>query len=98
AYVREKQVPLELCLTSNWLTQAVPGEMKNHPIRKLMENGIRVTINTDDPGIFNCDLNGEYKLLQELFDFSEAEFKKCNETAAAASFIPQSKKKQCWPA
>jgi adenosine deaminase len=95
-YVKEKNLTLELCLTSNYLTQAVPGEMKNHPIRKLFDAGVKVTINTDDPGIFNTNISREYELLHELFKFSQADFEKCNQAAFEASFIPAAKKSRVW--
>ncbi len=86
-FVKEKDVALELCLTSNCLTQAVPS-MQEHPIRKLLEAGLKVTINTDDPTIFHTNLNHEYDLLEEHFDFNRALFHQCNQFAAEASFLP----------
>ena len=95
-YVRERGIPLELCPTSNWLTQAVPSKAQ-HPFRKLFDYGIRTTINSDDPGIFSIDLTHEYQLLADLHRFTEEEFHRCNDYAAAASFIPHSKKQAVWP-
>jgi adenosine deaminase len=95
-YVRDHGLVLELCLTSNFLTQAIPGEMKKHPFRKLLEEGVKATINTDDPGIFATDMVREYELLHKLFDFGEAEFSLCNATAFEASFIPKAKKIKAW--
>ncbi len=94
-YVKEKGVVLELCPTSNWLTNAVPN-LQDHPFRKLMEYGVLTTVNSDDPGIFNIDLTNEYELLQKNNDFTETEFKKCNEIALAASFIDEDKKNKAW--
>jgi adenosine deaminase len=95
-YTKKNNLTLELCLTSNYLTQAVPGEISAHPFRKLYDAGVRVTINTDDPGIFNTDMNKEYSLLRDEFGFTEKEFAKCNATAADASFIADAKKKKVW--
>jgi len=95
-YVKDHGLVLELCLTSNYLTQAIPGDMKAHPFRKLLESGLKVTINTDDPGIFNTDMIREYERLNKLFDFTEVEFKKCNLQAFEASFIPTAKKTKVW--
>ncbi len=95
-YVKEKGVVLELCPTSNWLTNAVPS-LNEHPFRKLMEAGVKTTINSDDPGIFNIDLTNEYKVLADLHKFTEVEFNQCNDIAAAASFIPHEKKQKVWP-
>ena len=95
-YVQERGVVLELCLTSNWLTGAV-ATLDQHPFRKLFNHGIKTTINSDDPGIFNIDLLNEYQLLTELHCFSTDELNSCNDYAAAASFIPLAKKQTVWP-
>ncbi len=95
-YVCERAIPLELCVTSNWLTQAVP-DFSSHPIRKLMNAGVHVTVNTDDPGVFNTDLIREYEILNQTHNFSMADFERCNDVAAQASFIPLLKKQKLWP-
>ncbi len=94
--VRNKGIPLELCLTSNWLTQAVPS-LSEHPIRNLLQAGVPVTINTDDPGVFDTNMVKEYQLLADLYAFTEADFNRCNDIAAQASFIPLLKRQKFWP-
>lgn len=93
--VRDRGVVLELCPTSNYLTQAIP-RMEEHPFPMLMEFGIRTTINTDDPGIFNIDLNGEFEVLQNKLGLSEMQLQSCIDTAAAASFVPLAKRRKVW--
>jgi adenosine deaminase len=95
-YVKNKKIVLELCLTSNFLTQAIPGKIDASPIKKLYAAGALVTLNTDDPGIFDTDMNREYKLLRDTFDFTAQEFEKCNALAASSSFISQEKIKRVW--
>lgn len=95
-YVKSKNVVLELCPTSNWLTQAVETT-KAHPIRQIMEAGVLVTLNTDDAGIFNIDIVSEYELLQKEHSFTNEEFNRCNDIAASASFIDHEKKQKVWP-
>jgi len=94
--VKKQAIPLELCITSNWLTQAIPS-ITEHPIRQLMAAGVPVTINSDDPGVFGIDLVSEYELLARLYQFTEAEFNQCNDVAAQASFIPLLKRQKFWP-
>jgi len=94
-YVKQKNVTLELCPTSNYLSQAVVS-LKAHPFRQLMEAGVRTTINSDDPGIFNIDLVNEYQILHKHFGFTEEEFNCCNDFATQASFINYSEKQQVW--
>lgn len=94
--VRKKAIPLELCVTSNWLTQAIPN-LKAHPIKELLAANVPVTINSDDPGVFGIDLVHEYELLETDYGFTADDFQRCNDIAAQASFIPLMKKQKYWP-
>jgi adenosine deaminase len=95
-FVKAQGVALELCPTSNWLTNAVTSTAA-HPFRKLMEFGIPVTINSDDPGVFDIDLVNEYRVLATEHAFTRAEFDYCNSIAAHQSFIPYAEKIKVWP-
>jgi len=95
-FVKERGVLLEICPTSNWLTSTV-ATPQAHPIRKLWNAGVPVSINSDDPGIFDIDLCHEYQLLHRHLGFDEAEFNRCNDAAAAYSFLPYEQKQQIWP-
>lgn len=97
AYTKEKNLTLELCPTSNYLTQSIPGTVADHPFRKLYDYGIRTAICTDDPGIFNTNMNIEYELLEKYFGLNQNDFNKCNDYAARASFISHAKKQKVWP-
>jgi aminodeoxyfutalosine deaminase len=70
--LREEEIPLEVCITSNVKTGAVPS-LDAHPVRRLFDAGVPITLNTDDPGVFECALAGEFGLAREVFGFSEAE-------------------------
>jgi len=96
ALVRERKVALEVCPTSNWLTSSVPS-VSEHPIRRLIDSGVPVTINSDDPGLFGIDLCHEYEILHREHGFSTEDFNRCNDIAAAQSFIPSSVKQAFWP-
>ena len=93
--LRDRDIALEVCPTSNWLTSSVPSTSA-HPIRKLVESGVAVTINSDDPALFGIDLCHEYELLYAEHQFSEEEFKRCNEVAAAQSFVSEDEKNRVW--
>ena len=95
AFVRDRKIPLELCLTSNVLTQAVPSA-NQHPFRKLTDFGVLTTINTDDPTIFNTDLNHECELHQTELGLSVEEIESSFERAATVSFIPLEKRQKVW--
>lgn len=96
ALVREKNVVLEVCPTSNWLCNSVPS-IDEHPVRKLMDAGVPVTINSDDPSLFGIDLSHEYELMDREHNFTRAEFDRCNEVARSASFINPEKIARAWP-
>jgi len=93
--VRERGVVLELCPTSNMLTNAIP-QLVDHPLKKLFDAGIAVTVNTDDPGIFNTNLNREFRIAHEIIGLSMQDLETCAHTAAERSFIPLAKRKKVW--
>lgn len=95
-YVRSHKIPLELCPTSNWLTNAVPSTAL-HPFRRLMEAGVLTTLNSDDPGVFDIDLTREYEILAREHRFTHTEFDRINDIAASASFLPLALKQKHWP-
>jgi adenosine deaminase len=96
ALTRERDVALEICTTSNWLTNSVPTTSA-HPIKRLIDAGVAVTINSDDPGLFGIDLCYEYGILHREHGFSMQDFEKCNDIAASQSFIPLADKQRVWP-
>ena len=84
-YLREKNSPLEICISSNVRTSAVPS-LEEHPIRRLFEAGVPVVLNTDDPALFECTLHGEYEVARKRFGFSEAELGRIRENGFRYSF------------
>ena len=89
--VVEHGVVLEVSATSNWLTSSVPS-MQAHPARMLFEAGVRVCVNTDDPGIMHIDLPGEYQIWRDVLGFSVEELKQTNAWALEASFVTEETK------
>lgn len=84
--LREEQIPLEVCITSNVKTGAV-ASLEVHPVRKLFDAGVPITLNTDDPGVFGCTLTGEFEIARKVFGFSEAEIRSVQERAMQARFV-----------
>ena len=68
--VRDKKIPLELCPTSNYLTQAV-SSFEDYPLKKYMNYGIKVTVNTDDPAIEGTCISEEFKLLEKYIGLTK---------------------------
>jgi adenosine deaminase/aminodeoxyfutalosine deaminase len=73
-HLRERDIPLEICITSNLVTGVVK-RIEEHPVRRLFDAGVPIVLNTDDPAMFGCTLVGEYRLAAERFGFSEAELR-----------------------
>lgn len=83
----ERDIVLEVCPTSNVCTRAV-ASLDAHPFPVLREAGVRMTINTDDPGMFNTDLNREYGIAHEVFGLEQAELANLARESVRASFAP----------
>ncbi|MEI9975525.1 MAG: hypothetical protein WDO73_27755 [Ignavibacteriota bacterium] len=73
-HLRERDIPLEVCITSNLVTGVVK-RIEDHPVRRLYDAGVPIVLNTDDPAMFRCTLVGEYRLAMEKFGFTEGELR-----------------------
>jgi adenosine deaminase len=60
----DAQIPFEVCPTSN-LRTGVVASWDGHPVRDLIDRGAVVTVNSDDPAMFDCTLDGEYRALRD---------------------------------
>lgn len=89
----ETRVPLELCPTSNLCTE-VFSDIREYPLRKLMDAGVNITINTDDPGIEDTTLPREYQLLIDAFKLTEQEVKALLIHSAKAAFASDALKEK----
>ena len=87
----ERQIPVEICLTSN-LKTGVCSDIAQHPVRNYFDQGIMITVNTDDPALFRTTLAREYQLLQEHFAFTEEQLREVARNSFEASFLPAEKK------
>src|SRR5271165_4022686 len=92
-YLAQKRIPVEVCITSNVLTGCC-GKLAEHPIRRLFDAGVLVTLNTDDPDMFRTTLTREYQIAQQVFGFSEAELRELARNSFRASFLPEPKKQE----
>jgi aminodeoxyfutalosine deaminase len=87
----QRQVPVEICLTSNVRT-GVCKTIAEHPVKNYFDHGIMITLNTDDPAMFNTTLSREYQLAQETFGFTDEHLRELARNSFEASFLPAEKK------
>ncbi|HEY5821951.1 MAG TPA: adenosine deaminase [Propionibacteriaceae bacterium] len=85
AHLAEHRITLDVCPTSNVALKVVP-DLDQHPIGQLVDAGLRVTVNTDDPPMFGTDLNTEYAIADRLLDLDERGLADLALTAVDASY------------
>jgi aminodeoxyfutalosine deaminase len=86
-HLAEHRIPLEVCPTSNVATRVVE-RIEDHPIRAMVDAGVVVTVNSDDPPMFGTTLNREYEVAAALLDLDEAGVADLALAAVDASFAP----------
>ncbi len=86
-----RQIPVELCLTSN-LRTGVCKAIAEHPAKSYFDQGIMITLNTDDPAMFGTTLSREYQLAQDTFAFTDEHLRELARNSFEASFLPAEKK------
>ena len=91
--VIKNKVTLEVCPTSNFQTKAVEI-YKNHPIKKLYEKGVLITVSTDNNTVSNVSLSNEYERLKSCFGFTDKDFLTFNLNAINAAFISDLEKEK----
>ena len=92
-YLAEAQIPLEMCPLSNVRTGVVES-LEKHPIRRYLERGIPISVNTDDPKMFGNSLAEEFRLLYERLGFSHDEIRSLLESAIHASWLSDVEKRE----
>ncbi|MEU7927940.1 adenosine deaminase [Micromonospora sp. NPDC049801] len=85
-YLAERQIGMEICPTSNVRTRAV-ATLDEHPLPRLVEAGLLVTINSDDPPMFGTTLNDEYAVAARLLGAGPGELAALARNAVTASFL-----------
>jgi len=88
-----RQIPVEICITSNLRTGVCPT-IAEHPVRNYFDQGVMVTLNTDDPAMFATSLSREYQLAQDTFGFTDEHLRELARNSFEASFLPAEKKLQ----
>ena len=86
-----RQIPVEICLTSNIRT-GVCKSIGDHPVKSYFDQGVMVTLNTDDPSLFGTSLAREYQLAQDTFGFTDEHLRELARNSFEASFLPAEQK------
>jgi adenosine deaminase/aminodeoxyfutalosine deaminase len=87
----ERQIPVEICISSNVRTGCLK-DIQQHPVRRMFDEGLLVTLNSDDPAMFHTSLVHEYELAQDLFEFTDEHLRELARNSFEASFLPADKK------
>jgi adenosine deaminase len=91
-FINDHRIPLEICLTSNWQTQSIRS-LKYHPIKYYYDQGIRVTLNTDNRLMSGTTLTDEFLLARRLFGFGLYDFREFTIIAMKSAFMHYDERK-----
>jgi aminodeoxyfutalosine deaminase len=91
AELRERQIPLEICPTSNVCLGVAPN-VAAHPLPRLLEEGLYVTLNSDDPPMFNTSLIGEYLATARAYGWGAPELERLDLNAVRAALLPEAER------
>ena len=92
-YVNDHRITLEICLTSNWQTRSIRS-LKYHPLKYYYDQGIRVTLNTDNRLMSGTTLTKEFFLAHKLFGFKLHDFREMIIMAMKSAFLPYAERKK----
>jgi adenosine deaminase len=87
AELRARQIPLEVCPTSN-ICLKVADDFQRHPLPRLLAEGLYVTLNSDDPAMFNTSLTEEFLHSAAAFSLGADQIQALTRQAALASLLP----------
>jgi aminodeoxyfutalosine deaminase len=87
----ERQVPVEVCISSNLRTGCCIS-LGEHPVRRYFDSGLMVTLNSDDPALFCSNLIDEYRLASAEFGFTPEHLREIAANSIEASFLPPERK------
>lgn len=88
---RSKRIPFEVCITSNYQSGVIATGLP-HPLRAMLDAGLNVTINTDDPGICQVTLGDEIHRAHKELSLDLTQIRKTILAAASAAFLPEDEK------
>ena len=93
AELAHRAIPLDVCPTSNVVLGIVP-DLNRHPVDELRRQGVRVSLNTDDPLLYGVDVAGEYALCTEAFGWDRSDLVAMARTSIESCFADDSRRRQ----
>jgi adenosine deaminase len=90
--LKERGIPLEICPTSNVITGKYVHRYEEHPIKDFLARGLVATLNTDDPILFDVELNEEYRRASEKVGISEEGILKLLRNGVSSTFMDEKRK------
>ena len=91
--LRERQIPLDISTSSNVCLGVAPS-LANHPLPRLLQERLTITINSDDPPMFNTTLTAEYLRICNAFNFDLAQIKRFVLNGVRGSLLPETEKRK----
>jgi len=88
---RERGIPFEVCITSNYQSGVVPSP-NVHPLTRMLNSGLKATINTDDPSVSQITLSDEYRLVCEDLALPFSTLRQCVLSSVQAAFLAEAEK------
>lgn len=92
ARIARQQIPMTVCPLSNRRLQVTP-DLKKHPLRNMLNAGLIVTVNSDDPSYFGGYINDNFIAIQEALDLNQSELLALGRNSFIASFLTDAEKR-----
>ncbi len=89
-YIKKLNIVLEICPTSNVATK-IYKDYQDHPVKSLFDQGVKITVNSDDPPFFNASITGEYNVMR-ILGLSDNELKSLTRNAIEYAFCDKNTK------
>ena len=90
--LKERNIALEICPSSN-IRLGLFKDFNNHPFPQLLESGIKISLNSDDPPFFGTTLPQEYDRVQEAYQYSDATMESITTMAIDSAFVDEDTRK-----
>jgi adenosine deaminase len=91
AMLKDLNIPLEICPSSN-VKLGLFSKIEEHPLKKILDHGIDISLNSDDPPFMATEIGHEYDLVQNTFNFSAEKMQEITRMAIKHAFLSEGEK------